>query len=97
MTHSLIVLCFVFALEKSLELFLDKGDTVGAPLVYFILLSFSCPTFGNGSVSQFCLGADERSEGVQQRSQRIQAIHSVSSQDSGTIKSTDIISGWSWK
>lgn len=95
--HSLVVLDFVLTLEKSLEFLLDKGNTLGAPLIYFVLLSFSCPTCGNGFVSQFSFSTDERSEGIEQRSQRVQAIHSVSVQDNGTVKSTDIISGWCCK
>ena len=56
--HFLLVLCFILALEKSLELFSYEGDTLGAPTVYFILLNFFCPTFGNGFVPRFYLSTD---------------------------------------
>jgi hypothetical protein len=95
--HSFAVLCFVLALEKSLELFLNKRNTPGAPLLDFILRGFTCPTCGNSSVSQFCLSTNERREGIEQRPQRKQAIDSVSLQYSGTVKNTNLISGWSWQ
>ena len=68
-THLFIVLGFVLALEKCLELFVDKSDTLGDPLAYLILLDFFCPTFGNGFMPQLFLGADEGSENREQRSQ----------------------------
>jgi hypothetical protein len=67
--HPLIILCFVLASENVLELFLDKGDTFGAPLVYLILLGIPCPTCGKGSIPQFGLGTDKRSESIEQRFQ----------------------------
>ena len=67
--HLLIVLGFVLGLEKGLELFVDKSDTLGDPLAYLILLDFFYPTFGNGFVPQLFLGADEGSENREQRSQ----------------------------
>ena len=58
LAHFLLVLCFILALEKSPDLFSYEGDTFGTPPVYFILLNFFCPTFGNGSVPRFYLSTD---------------------------------------
>jgi len=58
LAHFLLVLCFILALEKTLELFFYEGDTFRAPPVYFVLLNFFCPTFGNGSVPRFYLSTD---------------------------------------
>ena len=93
--HLFVVLCFVLALKNSPELFVDDSGTLSAPFGFFILLSFLCPTFGNGSVPQCRLGADQGSESREQRPQRIQAILIMSVQNSGVGRSTNIISGWS--
>ena len=58
LAHFLLVLCFILALEERLELFVYEGYTFGAPPVYFILLNFFRPIFGNGSVLQFHLSTD---------------------------------------